>query len=612
MFTCMSPGNIGIKLAWEQCLPIAKESGFEGLDVQVDMSLPADYYRQKFSEYGLKVGAMSLPVDFRAERPAYDRGMAGLDAVARRAREIGLTRFYMWILSFSDTLPMKENLQFHVERLGPAARILAAHGCRLGLEFLGPKTIRAGHRYPFVRSMEQMLDLCEKIGPNCGLLLDSWHWHMSLGTLDDIRTLQNRDVVYVHINDAPRGLAVDEQQDLVRALPGETGVIDLGGFLSALRTIGYDGPVVPEPFDASLAALEPAAAAAKTVAALRKVWSLPARVALPATMKAVATGRKKAWLVDLPVPRPQGHEVVVKIHASPICGSNLGAFHGEGEWINDGHEGSGEVVAVAQSNRVKVGDRVALAPLNCCGRCPDCTRGDIIFCEHRPRVHGMFAQYVRLADALCVPLPDDIDYVRGSLLGCALGPAYQATQRLNLRAFDTVVITGLGPVGMGATALSKFLGAKVVAVDMEPFRLAHARKLGADVVLPANDPLILDKIRDAAGGAVARGIECSGKEQALRWLIDAAGIRARIAIIGENASTVGIRPSDDFIRRCITLVGCWHMNINDAGELITFLRRRPDLADLLITHTFPFSKVQQAFETFVSRQSVKVIMLPWE
>jgi len=95
-------------------------------------------------------------------------------------------------------------------------------------------------------------------------------------------------------------------------------------------------------------------------------------------------------------------------------------------------------------------------------------------------------------------------------------------------------------------------------------------------------------------------------------LIDLAGVRARIGIVGENQGTMPISPSRDFIRKGLTLVGCWHMNANDAPDLIAFLRRAPDKADKLITHRFGFGDAQKAFDTFVSRESVKVVLRPWE
>lgn len=93
-----------------------------------------------------------------------------------------------------------------------------------------------------------MLNMAADIGDNVGLLLDCWHWYTAHGTLQEIEQLRAEQVVYVHVNDAPLGIPVDEQIDNVRALPAETGVIPIEGFMRALRSIGYNGPVTPEPF----------------------------------------------------------------------------------------------------------------------------------------------------------------------------------------------------------------------------------------------------------------------------------------------------------------------------------------------------------------------------
>ena len=612
MYTCISPGAIGITLPWEECLPLAKAAGFAGIDVEIDPAKGAEYYRAALEQYELRPGGAGVPFNYRGSAEEVAEGLRKLAAIAPIAAEIGLTRFATWMLPYSDELPMKENLRFHAERLGPVAKILADAGCRLGLEFIGPKTMREGHKYVFVHTLEGMLELCALVGPNAGLLLDSWHWYTSLGTVDEILALDQRQVVYVHVNDAPLGVPIERQQDLVRRLPGATGVENLPAFLGALRAIGYDGPVVPEPFVPALSAMPPAEAAAWSATALQKVWSLPP-VTLPKTMSVVVVGGRKAWLTEAPVPEPRGNEVVVKIHASPICGSNMGAFFADGEQVNVGHEAAGEVVAVAGSHRLKVGDRVALAPLNACGVCPDCLAGDVIFCAHRPECLGFFAQYTRVADVMCTLIPDDIDYVHAALLGCGLGPAFEAISRLQVNGFDTLVITGLGPVGLGATALASFLGARVIAIDPEPYRRQLAAQLGAAITLDGADAELAAQVRDGVGErGIRKGLDCSGKESAERLLIELAGIRGAIALVGENGGTIPVSPSNDFIRKGLSVFGCWHMNVLEAPKLFAFLRRAPEKADLLISHRFGFSQVQQAFDTFASRQSAKVILLPWE
>lgn len=612
MFRCLNRTALRLQCTWEESLPLAKAAGFEGSDLEIEPTGSAARYAETLARHGLRPGGCKPPFNFRDDIAATREGLMQIERDAHIASEAGCARFYTFILPYSDTLPWKENFQFHVKRLGPIAKVLADHGCRLGLEFLGPKTLRDGHKYAFIHTAQQMLELCEAVGPNCGLLLDAWHWYTSLGTVEDILALKPEQIVYVHINDAPAGIPIDQHTDHNRRVHGESGVIDLPGFLGALRTIGYDGPVTPEPFVNEFKEQSPKDVLGRVGARFQEVWTAKSRPRLPEKMRVIGIGGKKAWLTEKPVPRPEGNQVVIKLHASLICGSNMKAFFTEGEHINVGHEGAGEVVAVAHSTRLKVGDRVALAPLTACGVCEHCVRGDVIYCRNRPTPHGNFAQFTRTADVMCTKLPDDVSYLRGSMLGCGLGPAFEALQTLGVRGFDTVVISGLGPVGLGAVALGSFVGAEVIGLDPEKHRRDLAADLGASAVLDPTDSRIKDKLAEVTRGrGVSHGIDCSGKEPSQRLLIDCAAIRGRIAFVGENHETIPVSPSKDFIRKGLTVTGCWHMNTNDSVHLLNFLRRAPGKVDRLITHQFTFEEAQKAFDTFAGRHCAKVALLPW-
>jgi sugar phosphate isomerase/epimerase len=120
-----------------------------------------------------------------------------------------------------------------------------------------------------------MMELVDAIGTgNTGLLLDSWHWYTSHGTVEEMKQLTHLDVVHVHVNDAPSGIETDQQVDNRRMLPVTTGVIDMRGFINALAGIGYNGPVEVEPFNQELRDLEPDAAVQQTAESLRRVWGL--------------------------------------------------------------------------------------------------------------------------------------------------------------------------------------------------------------------------------------------------------------------------------------------------------------------------------------------------
>ena len=279
MFRSLSPGAIGIRASFTESLELAKAANFQGLDI--NMSAVAglveensvDYVRGLFDDAGLKMGAWGLPVNWRGDEADFNRELEELHRPAKLAQTLGCTRLSTWILPFSQDKPFEDNFQFHVQRFRPIGDILNEYGCRLGLEFIGPRTMRVEKEYEFIYTMEGMLELCDEIGTgNMGLLLDAWHWYTSHGTLADLRKLTADQVVHVHINDAPKGIPIDEQVDNVRRLPGETGVIDLVGFLKCLDAIGYEGPVTPEPFSDKVKGLPPLKAAQMTAKGLLKVW----------------------------------------------------------------------------------------------------------------------------------------------------------------------------------------------------------------------------------------------------------------------------------------------------------------------------------------------------
>lgn len=255
MYTALSPGAIGVSVPnLDAALAAAKIGGFGGVEINPSeiANLVETEGRSavmaRFDDVGIKPAAFGLPVEWRGGEDAWRASLNDLPRLAEAAAAIGATRTMTWIMPCSNDLEFAENKAFHVTRFTPVAAILADHGLSLGLEFIGPKTLRETQKYPFIYTMEGMLDMGREIGPNVGLLLDCWHWYTSHGTVDQLEALTPAEVVVVHVNDAPAGVAVDDQMDGVRDLPGATGVIDIAGFLQTLEAIGCDAPVIPEPF----------------------------------------------------------------------------------------------------------------------------------------------------------------------------------------------------------------------------------------------------------------------------------------------------------------------------------------------------------------------------
>ncbi len=183
--------------------------------------------------------------------------------------------------------------------------------------------------------------------------------------------------------------------------------------------------------------------------------------------------------------------------------------------------------------------------------------------------------------------------------------------RLNVKGFDTVLITGLGPVGMGAVTIAKFLGARVIAVDTIEFRKNMAKKLGADVVLDANDENIGERIKKAKGDMpLLKAIDASGNPIAERLCIDSVDPLATVCFIGENHADFSIKPSEDFIRKGLTLVGAWHYDISKF-QLMFEVMRRSEGIKYLVTETYGFTDATKAFERFMERDVCKILIKPW-
>ena len=336
-------------------------------------------------------------------------------------------------------------------------------------------------------------------------------------------------------------------------------------------------------------------------------------------MKKVAIlGERKAGLVEVTDPRPKENWAVVKIHAAPMCTEYKAFLAGTpSEFL--GHEAAGEVVDVAQPSRVRVGDRVVVMPAGGCGICALCVAGDYIHCEHfdfaafigSREGSATYAQLLVKADFLLLPIPGDVSYERASLACCALGPSFGAFETMGVDAFTTVLVTGLGPVGLGAVVNARFRGARVIAVESIPHRVERASEMGA-LVLDPGDEGIIRKIKDLTDGkGVDCALDCSGTVVAERLCIDATRRKGKVAFVGECQSDLPIRVSPDLLRKGLTIIGSWHYNLRSFPKIMQVIQESP-LVDRLVSHVIPMSEIQSAFELSASHQTAKVILQPWK
>jgi sugar phosphate isomerase/epimerase len=264
LFTTLSPIDVALDVSFAESVALAAKAGFDAVDLSMEelvdspAALSASEIEEKLAQAELRAGGWWLPIEYREDQITYEAGLEVFARAVPLAEQVGAIWCNTWLIPFHDELDYAANLTLHVERLRPVAATLGEHGCVLGLEFVAPKTLRVPHPYEFVSTIPQTLELIDAIGePNVGVLLDCWQWYTSHGTPEELTSLTADQVTYVHVNDAPAGLEIDQQIDNQRMLPGATGVIPVRTFLEALVGMRFDGPVAVEPFNAEFNELEP-------------------------------------------------------------------------------------------------------------------------------------------------------------------------------------------------------------------------------------------------------------------------------------------------------------------------------------------------------------------
>lgn len=334
-------------------------------------------------------------------------------------------------------------------------------------------------------------------------------------------------------------------------------------------------------------------------------------------MKVVAiTGVQQCELVDKPQPVAKDEWVVVEIEAAPMCTEVQLYRKGENtDWL--GHEAAGRVTEVARPGQVKVGDRVVVMPNFGCGRCELCLSGEHIHCRQALSPRGAvgptvgiatYAQFCSKQDWLLVPIPEDISTEHASMACCGLGPTFNAMGRMNVTATDTVLISGLGAVGLGGVINAVSRGARVIALEGHPYRAELGRTLGVERVIDPADPDKLKIIQDLTGGrGVDKSVETSSAEEAAGFLVQAARPMGQVASVGWGGPML----ARDLVAKGLTVHGVWHWNhFRDGRAMMQTIRRSRALLDKFITHRFPMSQVRDAWELQMTGRCGKVVLDP--
>ncbi|MBV9489030.1 MAG: zinc-binding dehydrogenase [Verrucomicrobia bacterium] len=341
---------------------------------------------------------------------------------------------------------------------------------------------------------------------------------------------------------------------------------------------------------------------------------------------AILPGNSTIEFREVPVPTPGHGQVLVQMKASSICGSDIRAIYrahlGKGPEAYQpgtigGHEPCGQVVETGPGCReFKAGDRVILYHISGCGVCEDCKAGYMISChsQHRQAYgwqrHGGHAPYLLAEENTCVRLPDNLSYVDGALIACGFGTVWEALTRMGVNGRDRLLVTGLGPVGLGAAMLGRALGAReVIGVDTSAGRLELAQRLGLVDHALTSDAEALSRIRELTQGkGCEASIDCSGAPPARLLALQATRQWGRCAFVGEG-NTVQFDVSPWLIHPQITLFGSWVTSLGHMADLADRLSRWDLHPEETVTHRFTLEQAPEAYRVMDEGRCGKVVIV---
>ena len=354
----------------------------------------------------------------------------------------------------------------------------------------------------------------------------------------------------------------------------------------------------------------------------------------------VLLGNRRLEVRDFPDPEPSDNDVLVRMKASTICGSDLHHYRASGEAyrvlyeearryvgsgsgeancagvVIAGHEPSGVVERVGRCVRnVKEGDRVSVFHIFGCGYCEMCRKGYPMYCRTPGavralggNVNGAMADFLVVPWWACLALPEELSFIDGAVLGCAGLTAYQILTKLEVSARDTVAIYGLGPVGECAVLLAKALGSKIIGIDLIDERIKIAERLGLDESINASLEDPIKRIMEIThGDGVDVSLDFTGNPDASINAIRSVKPLGKVGIVGAGfKSWKPSIPTGIFPLNGIWITGARVSNINLYFDCVDFMIKHNLTFESIVTHKFPLEKAKEAFRIFDTQKTGKV------
>ena len=329
-------------------------------------------------------------------------------------------------------------------------------------------------------------------------------------------------------------------------------------------------------------------------------------------------------LLDMPKPSPKSGEVLIEIHASGICGTDVHVKNDRFPYwppVILGHEFSGVIVELGSDCRhYKVGDRVVGEPhTRHCGQCYLCRTGNVQICPEKRSpgwgIHGSMAKYLVMPEQLLHRIPDNMHFDTAATVEPTANAVHDIYERAGITAGDFVVMLGPGPIGLLAGLTARAAGARhIVMVGAPPdegFRLDKARELGFETVLNVAKDDVLAAVMDLTYGIGADlVVECSGAPPAIALAPELIRKKGKICAIGLPAGKPVEFPWEKAAFKVADIHFCLSTSYTSWDRAINLIASGQIPAEKIITHRLPLDEWQTAFNEIEAQRALKVILHP--
>jgi len=321
---------------------------------------------------------------------------------------------------------------------------------------------------------------------------------------------------------------------------------------------------------------------------------------------------------DIPTPEISAEEALIKIAACGVCHTDLHYLEGVPTFKKPplilGHEASGIVIKVGEKvTKVKENDRVLIPPVLTCGTCYNCRIGRENLCRNivmiGNSIDGAYAEYTKIPAKDLIKLPTEIPLEEASIISDAMSTPFHALKnRANVRPGDSVVIYGVGGVGLNAVQIAAALGAFVIAVDKVEEKLQHARDLGASETINVDVEDPVKAVRRITGGGADVAVEAIGIPEVMRMAYDSVRWGGRAVIVGYSHKDLTISAARLMFRE-IEIFGSLGCRIVDFPPLVDMIRRGK--LKLLVSNKMPLNQINEALEMLKNgKVKTRAIVIP--